>query len=118
MAARGGGVKLGAKRVAKSDNDEEGDGWETDSTISSVPTEELGRVYLDEQRDKVKARLKTNRHHNHNDERRHKSADGYHSHAHTTPHAVYHDEFEMHLPAGRIAGHRSQNKYWRQNLRT
>jgi hypothetical protein len=30
---------------------------------------------------------------------------------------VYHDEYELHLPTGRTAGHRSLNKYYRQNLR-
>jgi pre-60S factor REI1 len=125
-AAPGGGVKLGAKRRAKTvatdgkvlpDADGEDEGWETDSTISSVPSDEIGRVYVDEQRDEVKDRLKRNRHHSHTDIRSHRNADGFHSHAHPTPHAVYHDEFELHLPTGRTAGHRSLNKYYRQNLR-
>jgi pre-60S factor REI1 len=123
-AAPGGGVKLGAKREAKtevengdSENLEDG-GWETDdSAVSSVPTEELGRVYLDNQRDEVKERLKQNKHHSHNDTSRHRSADGFHSHAHSTPHAVYHDEYELHLPSGRTAGHRSLHKYYKQNTR-
>jgi pre-60S factor REI1 len=125
-AAPGGGVKLGAKRATKTtiegdsekspDAEGEDDGWATDSTASSVPTEELGRVYLDDQPDEVKERLKQNRHHSHTDTRRHRSVDGFHSHAHTTPHAVYYDEFELHLPSGRTAGHRSLNKYYRQNL--
>jgi pre-60S factor REI1 len=125
--APGGGVKLGGKRRAKAvgengeelpDADGEDGGWETDSTdISSVPTEELGRVYLDEQRDEVKERLKKNAHHSHGNTGRHRSADGFHSHAHPTPQAVYYDEYELHLPTGRTAGHRSLNKYYRQNLR-
>jgi pre-60S factor REI1 len=125
-AAPGGGVKLGAKRANKTvvetgdsenlpDAGEEA-GWETDSTASSVPTDELGRVYLDDQRDEVKERLKQNRHHSHTDTRKHRGVDGFHSHAHSTPHAVYHDEYELHLPSGRTAGHRSLNKYYRQNL--
>jgi pre-60S factor REI1 len=36
---------------------------------------------------------------------------------HGAPHAVYHDDYELHLPSGRTAGHRSLNKYYRQNLR-
>jgi pre-60S factor REI1 len=125
-AAPGGGVKLGAKRATKTvvengDSENlpdagEDAGWETDSTASSVPTEELGRVYLDDQRDEVKERLKQNRHHSHTDTRRHRTVDGFHSHAHPTPHAVYHDDYELHLPSGRTAGHRSLNKYYRQNL--
>jgi pre-60S factor REI1 len=118
-AAPGGGVKLGAKRVAKKDGEDgEGEGWETDSTASSVPTEELGRVYVDDQRDEVKERMKHNRHHNHGSASRHRSTDGFHSHAHHSTNAVYHDDFELHLPSGRTAGHRSLNKIWRQNLRT
>jgi pre-60S factor REI1 len=124
-AARGGGVKLGAKRESKTsynggedDDIEEGEGWETDSTASSVPTDELGCVYVDEQRDEVKRRLRQNRHHSHTDTRPHRSTDGFHSHAHHTTNAVYYDDFELHLPSGRTAGHRSLNKIWRQNLRT
>ncbi|KAF2421168.1 hypothetical protein EJ08DRAFT_653577 [Tothia fuscella] len=125
-AAPGGGVKLGAKRATKTaiegdsenlpDADGEDDGWATDSTASSVPTEEMGRVYVDGQREEVKERLKQSKHHSHADTRRHRSVDGFHSHAHSTPHAVYHDEYELHLPSGRTAGHRSLNKYYRQNL--
>jgi len=117
-AAPGGGVKLGAKRTAKTDNDEEGEGWETDSTASSVPTEELGRVYVDEKRDEVRRRLDANKHHSSASSSRHRNTDGFHSHAHHSTNAVYYDDIEMHLPSGRTAGHRSLNKIWRQNLRT
>ncbi|KAI5813025.1 C2H2 type zinc-finger-domain-containing protein [Pyronema omphalodes] len=39
---------------------------------------------------------------------------GFHSHAHS---AVYHDEYELHLPSGRSVGHRSLARFYRQNLR-
>jgi pre-60S factor REI1 len=121
--AQGGGVKLGARRkvtttteddAAMSSNADDA-GWETDSTVSSVPTDEITAVPIDRAH-----RLKTldkSRHHNHADPRPHRAADGFHSHAHGTPHAVYHDDHELHLPSGRTAGHRSLNKYYRQNLR-
>jgi pre-60S factor REI1 len=109
-AAPGGGVKLS--------RDEDG-GWETSSTVSSVPTEELGVLYADpDDADRARRadRIKTHKHHSHSDNRKHRTADGWHSHAHHTPHAVYHDEYELHMPTGRVAGHRSLNKYYRQNL--
>ncbi|KAF2866853.1 zinc finger protein [Massariosphaeria phaeospora] len=119
----GGGVELGAqrKKAITGNNDdamssnEEGDGWETDSTVSSVPTDEITAVPID--RSHRHKTLSKSRHHAHSDPRPHRSADGFHSHAHATPVAVYHDEYELHLPSGRTAGHRSLNKYYRQNLR-
>lgn len=118
-------AKLGAKRGVETtvDGDEDGDaamddeGWETDSTLSSVPTDEITAVPIDDHSHRY-ASLCKSRHHSHSDARPHKSSDGFHSHAHSTPHAVYHDDFELHLPSGRTAGHRSMNKYWRQNLRS
>lgn len=118
-----GGVNLGARRSeqtvgadGESLPDAEEDGWETDSTISDVPTDEITSVPIDDRSHRY-AQLKLSRHHSHNDPRPHRNADGWHSRAHPTPHAVYHDEFELHLPSGRTAGHRSLNKYYRQNLR-
>lgn len=120
----GGGVKLGAKRETKttteddaavSSNNEEDAGWETDSTVSSVPTDEITAVPIDRSH-RLKS-LNKSKHHSRSDPRPHRAADGFHSHAHGTPHAVYHDEYELHLPSGRTAGHRSLNKYYRQNLR-
>ncbi|KAF2706416.1 hypothetical protein K504DRAFT_536631 [Pleomassaria siparia CBS 279.74] len=118
-----GGVKLGAPRrtITIKDSggalsgDEEDQGWETDSTVSSVPTDEITAIPID--RSHRHKTLGQSRHHSHKDPRPHRSADGFHSHAHTTPVAVYHDEYELHLPSGRTAGHRSLNKYYRQNLR-
>lgn len=122
-STQGGGVKLGARRETKTrtaDNaalssNEDDEGWETDSTVSSVPTDEITAVPID--RTHRHKSLNKSRHHNHADPRPHRSADGFHSHAHATPHAVYHDDYELHLPSGRTAGHRSLNKYYRQNLR-
>jgi pre-60S factor REI1 len=119
----GGGVKLGAKRetvtttddAAMSSNNEDDAGWETDSTVSSVPTDEITAVPID--RSHRHKSLNKSKHHSHSDPRPHRAADGFHSHAHHTPQAVYHDEYELHLPSGRTAGHRSLNKYYRQNLR-
>lgn len=121
-----GGVSLGVKRAPKTtvqgedgedmvmdDNDE---GWESDSSLSSVPTDEITSVPL-EHKDHKYAKMDLHRHHSHTDPRPHKNSDGFHSHAHPTPHAVYHDDYELHLPSGRTAGHRSLRTYYRQNLR-
>jgi pre-60S factor REI1 len=122
-ASTQGGVKLGARRetvtttednAAMSSNEDDA-GWETDSTVSSVPTDEITAVPIDRTH-RLKS-LNKSKHHNHADPRPHRAADGFHSHAHGAPHAVYHDDYELHLPSGRTAGHRSLNKYYRQNLR-
>ncbi|KAF2036448.1 hypothetical protein EK21DRAFT_51973 [Setomelanomma holmii] len=122
-STQGGGVKLGARRetvtttednAAMSSNEDDA-GWETDSTVSSVPTDEITAVPIDRSH-RLKS-LNKSKHHNHADPRPHRAADGFHSHAHGAPHAVYHDDYELHLPSGRTAGHRSLNKYYRQNLR-
>lgn len=121
----GGGVKLGVKRTAKTTienangedvemDDEEG--WESDGSLSSVPTDEITSVPVD-QPDKKYERLGAHRHHSHTDPRPHKNSDGFHSHSHGGSHAVYHDDYELHLPSGRTAGHRSLRAYYRQNLR-
>ncbi|CAI6315456.1 unnamed protein product [Periconia digitata] len=115
----GGGVKLGAARrtvtTTEDGGAEEDEGWETDSTVSSVPTDEITAIPID--RSHRHKSLHKSRHHAHGDPRPHRNADGFHSHAHATPVAVYHDEYELHLPSGRVAGHRSLQKYYRQNLR-
>ncbi|KAF2020864.1 hypothetical protein BU24DRAFT_9977 [Aaosphaeria arxii CBS 175.79] len=118
QSTTGGGVKLGAPRkaVIDSSGQEEDEGWETDSTVSSVPTDEITSVPIDDRSHRYKL-LSQSRHHSHGDPRPHRSVDGYHSHAHATPVAVYHDDYELQLPSGRTAGHRSLNKYYRQNLR-
>ena len=123
--AADGGVSLGVKRPTKTtiqnaegeDVDMEDDeGWESDSTVSSVPTDEITSVPIEYQ-DHKHEKLGLHKHHSHKDPRPHKNSDGYHSHAHHTPTAVYHDDYELHLPSGRTAGHRSLRTYYRQNLR-
>lgn len=114
-----GGVKLGAKRQAQVDEDGdedmgEGDGWETDSSESSLDSDDLTAVPAG--REHQYERLSKHPHHTHNDPRPHHNKDGWHSHAHKHTHAVFYSDYELHLPSGRTAGHRSLNKYYRQNL--
>ena len=94
----------------------EDDGWETDSSFSSVDSNDLASVPIDDRSHQYE-KLALHRHHSHTDVRPHRSADGFHSHAHHYASAVYHDDYELHLPNGRIVGHRSLRKYFRQNLR-
>ncbi|KAG9233199.1 putative zinc finger protein [Amylocarpus encephaloides] len=116
-----GGVRLGAKRKSKTtaeDGDEEmveGDGWETDSSESSLDSADLTAVPLD-QRQHQYDKLDQHPHHSHSDPRPHRNKDGFHSHAHKHSHAAFYTDYELHLPSGRTAGHRSLNRYYRQNL--
>lgn len=105
--SKNGGVKL-----TKGNED---DGWETDSSFSSLDSDEITSVPVDDRTESYN-RLHLHRHHSSIDPRPHKSADGYHSHAHNHNNAVFYDDYEMHLPSGRVAGHRSLRKYYRQNL--
>ncbi|KAL1649498.1 pre-60S factor rei1 [Diplodia intermedia] len=98
------------------EGDGQDDGWETDSSVSDVPTDEITSVPIDD-RSELYAKLGQHKHHSHTDPRPHKAADGFHAHTHTAPRAVYRDEYELHLPTGRTAGHRSLRTYYRQNLR-
>lgn len=109
-APRKGGVKL-----ADGEQGEEEDGWETDSSFSSLDTNDLASVPNDDRTSSYQ-RLPLHRHHSTTDPRPHRNADGFHSHAHNHNNAVYYDEHEMHLPSGRIAGHRNLRNYYRQNL--
>lgn len=121
-----GGVKLGNKKCLKTvvsgadgdqemqDGDENGDGWETDSSFSSIASEDLTAIPIDDRTQAYK-RLPLSRHHSHTDPRHHHQIDGFHSHAHSH-HAVFRDDYELHLPSGRTAGHRSLKRYYRQNL--
>ena len=88
---------------------------ETDSSESSLDSDDLTALPLD-QRTHAYQKLDKHPHHTNTDPRPHHNADGYHSHAHKHAHAVFHSEYELHLPSGRTAGHRSLNKYFRQNL--
>ncbi|KAI1626157.1 C2H2 type zinc-finger-domain-containing protein [Exophiala viscosa] len=106
-SGRNGGVKI--------ENGED-DGWETDSSFSSLDTEDLASVPNDDRTGSYQ-RLPLHRHHsNLVDPRPHRNADGFHSHAHNHANAVFYDEHEMHLPSGRVAGHRNLRKYYKQNL--
>ncbi len=122
-----GGVKLGArgskalKTVITSSNgdeemaegDENAEGWETDSSASSLDSADLTAVPIDHSH--AFQRLLLHRHHSLTDPRPHRTVDGFHSHAHSH-HAVFRSEYELHLPSGRTAGHRSLSRYYRQNL--
>lgn len=95
------------------EGEENAEGWETDSSASSLDSENLSAVPIDH--DHAYERLPLHRHHSHADARPHRSADGFHSHAHNH-FAVFHADYELHLPSGRTAGHRSLWRYYRQNL--
>ena len=97
-------------------NTVEEEAWETDSEFSSLASDEIVSIHNDDHSGQYQ-RLSLNRHHSHTDPRPHKSLDGYHSHAHHHG-AVFYDEHELYLPSGRVAGHRSLNKYFRQNPRS
>lgn len=100
--------KLGVKRSTKltHENGEvaggEDEGWETDSSASSFESEELTAVHADHPERSAKGH--------------HHQPDGWHSHAHKGTRAVFFDDYELHLPSGKSVGHRSLNKYYRQNL--
>ncbi|KAI5807349.1 zinc finger protein [Peziza echinospora] len=87
-------------------------GWETDSSASSLDSTELCAVPIDHHHGTSSQEGGTSRVGSHHKE------DGWHSRAHSHHHttAVYHTEYELHLPSGRTAGHRSLNRYYRQNL--
>lgn len=112
-----GGAKLGAKRpsrtTAKDGKEVEDEGWETDSSESSLDSEDLHAVPA-ERHDHQYDRL--NKHPHHARGGAHHQRDGWHSHAHKPTKAVFYDEYEMHLPNGKSVGHRSLNRYYRQNL--
>ena len=122
-----GGVKLGSRSwkplktvISGSNGDKEmvegeenAEGWETDSSASSLDSADLTAVPIDHTH--AFQRLPHHRHHSLTDPRPHRTVDGFHSHAHSH-YAVFHSEYELHLPSGRTAGHRSLSRYYRQNL--
>ena len=111
-AVTSGGVKLPDGETVDADED----GWETDSSFSSLDSADLTSVPVDDHSHQY-SKLALHRHHSHHDPRPHRNADGFHSHAHHHGvNAVFHDDYELHLPSGRTAGHRSLKKYYRQNL--
>ena len=93
---------------------EDGDGWETDSSASSLDSADLTAVPLDHRHQY--RRLTQHPHHSNHEPRPHHLKDGWHSHAHAHPHAAYYADYELHLPSGRSIGHRSLARYYRQNL--
>ncbi|KAF5658204.1 YBR267w-like protein [Fusarium heterosporum] len=117
----GGGAKLGARRSTRltrvdgADMEGEGDGWETDSSASSLDSEDLTAVPAEGHIHQFE-RLDKHPHHSRQDPRQRHQADGWHSHAHKPTRAVFYDDYELHLPTGKSVGHRSLNKYFRQNL--
>ncbi|KAL2755574.1 hypothetical protein ACRALDRAFT_2104590 [Sodiomyces alcalophilus JCM 7366] len=118
-----GGAKLGGRRTASKLRNQDGDeieedgqdGWETDSSASSLDSDDLAAMPA-ERHDHQYDRLGKHPHHTNRDPRGHHQADGWHSHAHRHTRAVFYDEYEMQLPSGRSVGHRSLNRYYRQNL--
>lgn len=104
-----------AKNRPESAAGDDDDGWETDSSASSVDSEEIGSVPMELHFHQYQ-RLGKHPHHSHTDPRHHHQRDGWHSHAHKRAHAVYYDEYELHLPSGRAVGHRSFARYYRQHL--
>ena len=101
--------------VEMANGEENAEGWETDSSASSLDTDDLTAVPIDRRHMYKKERLQMHRHHSHDDPRPHRNADGFHSHAHQH-HAAFTSDHELYLPSGRTAGHRSLNRYYRQNL--
>lgn len=117
----GGGAKLGSKRRTKltgedgQDVDGGGDGWETDSSVSSLNSADLTAVPAEGHIHQFE-RLSKHPHHSRHDPGHRHQVDGWHSRAHKHTHAVFHDDYELHLPSGKSVGHRSFNRYFRQNL--
>lgn len=99
----------------KDDDGDEGDGWETDSSASSLDSADLTAVPAEGHYHQYD-RLSKHPHHAHDDPRPRHQADGWHSRAHKHTHAAFYDDYELHLPSGKSIGHRSLNKYFRQNL--
>ena len=120
------GVKVDTRKVLRTvvsdangdqemeDGAENGEGWETDSSASSLDSADLTAVPIEDHQQAYE-RLSMHRHHTHDDPRPHRAIDGFHSHAHSH-HAAFHSDHELHLPSGRTAGHRSLSRYFRQNL--
>ena len=120
-----GGVNVDTRKVLKTvvsdangdqemlNGEENANGWETDTSEDSVDTEELTAIPIDHKH--AYERLPMHRHHSHTDPRPHRAVDGFHSHAHSHR-AAFHSDYELHLPSGRTAGHRSLSRYYRQNL--
>lgn len=103
-----GGFKTEAG-VHAGDDDE---AWETDSSASSLDSTELCAVPLDHHHSGCSSLDGQDYHHHHH----HRYKPHHHHHHHHHISTVYHTEYELHLPSGRMAGHRSLARYYRQNL--
>lgn len=122
-STRNGGARLGEKRatiLVNEDGEEieghEDEGWETDSSASSLDSADLTAVPAENHYHQYE-RLEKHPHHSRKDSRPHHQKDGWHSHSHKPTRAVFYDEYELHLPSGKSVGHRSLNRYFQQNLR-
>lgn len=120
-----GGARLGGKRATTTTNEDgmeiedgQDEGWETDSSASSLDSADLTAVPAENHYHQYE-RLGKHPHHARSELRPHHQRDGWHSHSHShkPTRAVFYDEYELHLPSGRSVGHRSLNRYFRQNLR-
>lgn len=103
------GAKPGARRpvrVTDSDGDEVDDhdsddnGWETDSSTSFLGEGDLQNMGPSE---RAQTRLR-------------RSCNDTHHPADDQTDSAFYDDYELHLPSGKSVGHRSLNKYYRQNL--
>lgn len=120
-----GGARLGGKRATTTTNEDgmeiedgQDEGWETDSSASSLDSADLTAVPAENHYHQYE-RLGKHPHHARSELRPHHQRDGWHSHTHShkPTRAVFYDEYELHLPSGKSVGHRSLNRYFRQNLR-
>lgn len=116
-----GGARLGGKRATTTFNEDgeeivEDEGWETDSSASSLDSADLTAVPAENHYHQYE-RLEKHPHHSRKDSRPHHQKDGWHSHSHKPTRAVFYDDYELHLPSGKSVGHRSLNRYFQQNLR-
>lgn len=100
------GLKPNFSIPKEDEADGEDEGWETDSSASSLDSADLCAVPIDHDH---------TGHGHHLDKPRHHKEDGYHVHAHAYP--IYHDEYELHLPSGRSVGRRQLARYYRQHTR-
>ena len=118
-----GGVKLGRSKAAKiiiSDEHgdqemdgpgEAGEGWETDSEDAETNTETPNKDSSAFEKVPPMVRrpsLLT--------ARRHSAIEDYRPNPRSPSRAAFTSDYELHLPSGRTAGHRSLARYFRQNL--
>lgn len=120
-----GGVKLGCPRAAKiivsdengdqemGDPEAAGEGWETDSEDGEANTENLSN---EPSSAPEKPPPNVRRPSLLTAGRRYSAIDDYCPNPRSPSRAAFTSEYELHLPSGRTAGHRSLARYFRQNL--